>query len=198
MSLNTVLLDLDGVVRHFDQSYVAEVENRHGLAEGSLNDVAFEPELLDRVVTGRISRSDWIGEVGGRVGSSDAAVERFADVGTVDEAMLEVVDGLRSAGTTVAVLTNGTDTIRAEMQELGLDCRFDGIFNSAEIGYAKPDRRAFEYVCRALDVAPSEVFFTDDSPAKLSGATELGMAARVFVGVEQFREHLVEFGFRAS
>lgn len=110
--------------------------------------------------------------------------------------MLAEVDALRAEGLTVAVLTNGTDTIRDEIANLGLDRRFEAIFNSAEIGFAKPSRQAFEYVCRELGTSPGSVFFTDDSAAKLQGAIELGMAVRLFEGVPTFRDHLDELGIR--
>ena len=192
MPLTTVLLDLDGVIRHFDPVRVELLEQRHGLRHGILHATAFEPGLLEQVTTGRIRRVDWVEEVGDRVGSPIAARECFADHGTVDETMLAEVDDLRAQGTVVAVLTNGTDTIPAEMKALGLDARFDAIFNSAELGVAKPDRRVFEAVCDRLDVDPTAVFFTDDSASKLQGALEIGMTARLFESVERFRQHLVE------
>lgn len=195
MSLTTVLLDLDGVIRHFDPEHVAGVEHRHGLRPGSLTETAFEPDLLERVITGRMRRSEWVGEVGRRVKHPAAAEEWMSERGTVDATMMAEVGKLQSRGYVVAVLTNGTDTIAEEMESLGLDVRFDAIFNSAELGVAKPDRRAFELVAAALDVAPTEVFFTDDSQAKLRGAIELGMTARRFVGIDGFRQHLVELGF---
>ena len=198
MTLTTVLLDLDGVVRHFDPARVAAIEARHGLRARSLTAAAFEPALLDRVITGRIHRREWVREVGRRVGHARAANEWAADRGTVDQAMLVEVDTLRSLGVVVAILTNGTDTIAEEMVQLGLDTRFDAIFNSADIGYAKPDRRVFERVCSELEVDPAQVFFTDDSESKLRGAVEIGMTARRFEGVEAFRRHLVAVGLTAT
>ncbi len=195
MSLTTVLLDLDGVVRHFDPAHVTAVEDRHGLSVGSLTETASEPTLLERVITGHIRRSEWVEEVGQLVGHPLAAAEWMAERGTVDARLLAEVDGLRSRGIVVAVLTNGTDTIAEEMAMLGLDARFDAIFNSADIGFAKPDRRAFEHVCSELGVDPARVFFTDDSESKLQGALEIGMTARVFEGANVFRRHLVEAGF---
>jgi len=192
MALTTVLLDLDGVVRHFDPARVASVEQRHGLPIGILHATAFDPELLEQVVTGRMRRVDWVQEIGERVSHPTAATECFADHETVDESMLAEVDALRSQGVVVAVLTNGTDTIPAEMRTLGLDSRFDAIFNSAELGLAKPDPRVFEAVCSRLCVDPTEVFFTDDSASKLKGAVEIGMTARLFESVDQFRQHLTE------
>ena len=145
-----------------------------------------------------MGRTAWAEEVGRRIGVMDAAMDWMAAPGTTDGEMLAEVDTLRSAGVVVAILTNGTDAIPAEMRDLGLDVRFDAIFNSADIGVAKPDRRVFQAVCDALAVEPAEVFFTDDSASKLAGAVELGMAARLFEGVESFRDQLKELGFRAS
>lgn len=193
----TVLLDLDGVVRHFDLDRVRAIEQRSGLRGGILHKVAFESELIDQVITGRMRRSDWVQQVGARVGHVDAAIEAFDDVGAVDAAMLAEVDALRARGATVAVLTNGTDTIPQEMEALGIESRFDTIFNSAELGVAKPDRRVFEMVCSRLGVEPAEVLFTDDSERKLEGAIEIGMTARHFTGVHAFADHLREVGLRA-
>ena len=41
-----VLLDLDGVIRHFDESIALRVEAAHGLERGTLARVAFEDDLL--------------------------------------------------------------------------------------------------------------------------------------------------------
>lgn len=194
MQMTTVLLDLDGVVRHFDPAHVADVERRHGLEGGTLTAAAFESALLDHVITGRIGRSEWVAEVGRRVANNAAAEEWMADRGEVDSTMMLEVDRLRAGGYVVAVLTNGTDTIADEMHALGLDTRFDAIFNSADLGVAKPDRRAFELVAADLQVHPSQVFFTDDTESKLVGAIEIGMTVRHFVGVGQFRRHLVDVG----
>ena len=193
-----MLLDLDGVIRHFDRERADSVEERHGLQPGILHGTAFEAELLRQVVTGLLSRRDWVREVGVRVGNSAAALECFDDIGVVDDHMLAEVDALRSGGVVVAVLTNGTDTIPAEMEALGLVARFDEVFNSAELGVAKPDPRIFEAVCSRLDVAPTEVFFTDDSVSNLIGAREVGMTAHLFEGVELFRQQLAMAGFTVA
>ncbi|MEE1651384.1 HAD hydrolase-like protein [Brachybacterium sp. J144] len=67
------------------------------------------------------------------------------------------------------ILTNGTDTIPAEVAGLGLTSHFDPIFNSAAIGYIKPDVRVFLHVLEQLGLGAPEVFFTDDSEGKLHG-----------------------------
>jgi len=194
LMITTVLLDLDGVVRHFDPLRVAEIEERHGLTAGQLMAAGFAPDLLEPVITGATTRSTWTEQVGEAVGNPAAAAEWLAGRGTVDAEMLGVVAELRTAGVTVAVLTNGTDSIPLEMEELGLVVHFDAIFNSASIGFAKPDVRAFGAVCDALDVAPEAVFFTDDSASKLSGAIEVGMTADLFTSSKVLVHRLTTLG----
>ncbi len=192
MVIRCVLLDLDGVLRHFDPDHLPEVERAHGLLSGSLMAAAFEADLLHRVITGKISRARWTELTGERVGSAAAAVDWLARKPTVDDEMMAIVDHLRARGLVVAVLTNGTDTICQELADHGIAKRFDAVFNSADIGVAKPDPAVFAHVCLALDVDPSAVFFTDDSVSKLTGAIEIGIDARLFEGIDTFRAHLAE------
>lgn len=191
---STILFDLDGVIRHFDQEHIAGIERRHNLDPGALMAAAFEPALLNPVITGRATRRRWVEQVGRALNAPEAAKEWMAARGSIDHEMLAVVDELRAGGLTVAILTNGTDTVADELDELGVSDRFDAVFNSAEIGFAKPDRRVFEHVCQALDVSPSSVFFTDDSASKLAGALEIGMTARLFEGIGNLRSQLGSLG----
>ncbi|MGI9597694.1 MAG: HAD-IA family hydrolase [Acidimicrobiales bacterium] len=188
--IGTVLLDLDGVVRHFDPDHVGTVEHRHGLAPGALTKAAFDPPVLEPVITGRRTRAQWIEQVGRSIEAPDAVREWLAERGTIDHDMLIIVDELRARSTAVAILTNVTDTVADELRHFGVTDRFDAVFNSAEIGFAKPDRRAFEHVCRSLGVEPGSVFFIDDSASKLTGAIEIGMTARLFEGVGPLRSQL--------
>jgi FMN phosphatase YigB (HAD superfamily) len=188
--IRVVLFDLDGVIRHFDPDHVAGIERRHGLAAGAIEGVAFAKPLIEEVTSGRITRTEWVRQVGELSGSAPAAEEWGVQPAVVDEALLDLSDEIRSLGLRTAVLTNGTDTIPAEIAALGIAGRFDAIFNSAEIGFAKPDVRAFEHVLDALGATASEVFFTDDSASKLAGAARLSMHTHLFEGVEDLRGRL--------
>jgi putative hydrolase of the HAD superfamily len=176
-SITTVLLDLDGVVRHFDADHVHQVERRHGLPRWCLSAAAFEPSLLQLVTTGRITRTQWTNRIGQMTGSPHAANEWLAATGTVDTTVMREVGRLRHAGFQVALLTNGTDTTADEIDDLQLTNMFDAVFNSADIGYAKPDRRIFEHACHALGAHPSNVLFIDDSRANVNAAADFGITA---------------------
>ena len=198
MTISTVLLDLDGVIRHFDPTHRPGVEQTYGLVPGTLQETAIETELIHSVTTGKITRAAWTEEIGRRIGSPAAALEWLSARGTIAHDLLALVDQLRADGIIVAILTNGTDTVPAELDDFGITERFDAVFNTAEIGYIKPDPRAFLHVVTALDVPPEAVFFTDDSAGKLSGAIELGMTARQYIDLQTFRSHLDELGLTAT
>lgn len=188
--LSAVVLDLDGVVRHFDPDRLAAIEVRHGLEAGLMWSTAFSPELIQPLVTGRLGRAEWSLRIGEIVGCPEAAAEWQADIGQVDEQVLAVVDETRRRGLPCAILTNGTDTVPGELRQLGIADRFDRIFNSAEIGVAKPDPRIYHHVCWELGLEPGAVFFADDSAGHVEGATAVGLVAHRFVDAPTLRAEL--------
>lgn len=190
LSIRAVLFDLDGVVRHFDPENVANIERAHDLDRGSIEAVAFAPHLLEQVTTGRISRREWVRLIGIEIGNADAAEDWGRQPFHADQQVLGLVDELRAHGIRTAILTNGTDTIPGEIASLNLTDRFEAVFNSAEIGWTKPDVRAFQHVLDRMRLAAAEVFFTDDSASKLRGAAELGMPIHHFTGVDALRTAL--------
>ncbi|SFF60632.1 HAD-IA family hydrolase [Curtobacterium sp. YR515] len=192
--IRAVLFDLDGVIRHFHPEHVAAIERAHDLSPGTIEAVAFAAPLIDEVTTGRITRAEWVRAVGERIGDHDAAEVWGRQPFTPDAEVLALADELRAAGYTTAVLTNGTDGIPAEVASFGLHDRVDAVFSSHEIGFAKPDVRAFRHVLDVLDLDGPEVFFTDDSERKLAGAEELGMRVHHFTGADGLRAALRSSG----
>ncbi len=188
--IRTVLFDLDGVIRHFDPDHVAAIERRHGLDTGSIEAFAFSTPVIEDVTTGRIRRADWIAAIADHMDNEAAAAAWGGQPFHPDPEVIELLDELRSAGHGVTVLTNGTDTVPDEVATFGLLDHVDAVFNSADIGFVKPDVRAFQHVLDAIGLDGPEVFFTDDSEHKLSGAAELGMVTHHFTGLDGLRTAL--------
>ncbi len=193
-----VLLDLDGVVRHFDDDLLDRIALEHQLTIDQMIGAAFETDDYRSVVTGGLSRKQWVLQVGEALGKPEAASEWLSDRGVPDPRMLAIVEELKARSLVVAVLTNGTEALDIELRKLDLIDRFDVIFNTAEIGYAKPDERAFRHVCDRLDVDPSTVFFTDDLQLNVDAATAVGMTTHHFDGVDGFLEALTGAGIDLS
>lgn len=91
-----------------------------------------------------------------------------------DEAMLEGLAGLRSAGVPVALVTNafGRDCYRG----FDLDALADVKVVSTEVGVRKPSRRIYTIACERLGVPPEACVLIDDIQHNLDGAARLGIA----------------------
>jgi putative hydrolase of the HAD superfamily len=199
LTVSTVIFDLDGVIRNFEP-YDA-IEEQYGLALGTLMRTAFEPDLIEPTITGRWEHDAWIAALGDRLASRHGPMARdaaaaFASIPAfVDESVIDLAQRLRR-NYVVALLTNGTTRVETELEALGVDTHFDHVFNSARIGYAKPDVRVFEHVVRTIACEPAECIFTDDSLHKLAGATELGMRTIHFTDAIALETQLREWGVR--
>ncbi|WP_175415979.1 HAD family hydrolase [Curtobacterium sp. SGAir0471] len=82
-------------------------------------------------------------------------------------------------GTTVGVLTNGTEEQQRDKLALtGLGDLVDVVCTSERIGVAKPDRRAFQRVAAELGVPLAACLFVGDDPHRdVAGARAAGMRA---------------------
>lgn len=186
-----LLLDLDGVVRHFDPSVADDLEVRHGLEAGSLRRAAFAPPRGIAAITGGLTRAEWTAEVGSAVGSIEAARTWLGTWGSADPEMVDLIAEIRLGGVRVALLTNGTDTIPDELAACGLDGAFDHVFCSWHLGVAKPDAEVYGRVCAAMSVEPSDVVFFDDSEPNVVGARAVGLVAELFIGTDQVRRKIL-------
>jgi putative hydrolase of the HAD superfamily len=170
-AVRAALFDLDGVVRH------------HAPSSDALTELAFGPEsLVHAAVVGGCSWEEWRDSLAATAGAEAAGA--FFDLAAVavDDDVLAVVRALRARGVVVALVSNATSRLAAELDHHGLTREFDHVFNSSELGVAKPDPRVFELVCERMGVAPADCFFVDDRPENVAAATALGLDAHLFTG----------------
>lgn len=189
----TLLIDLDGVVRRWDPAHLADPERRHGLPAGAIARAAFgDAHLLRRAVTGAIADEEWRAEVTDRLvaeygpHAASAVAEWSEPSGAVDPDVLDLIRDVRRY-TRVGLVTNATSRLRRDLAVLGIDAEFDAIFNTAELGVAKPDSEAFLGACRGLDVKPERCAFVDDSEANVAAAIGVGLRGHRFRDVAALR-----------
>jgi len=194
--LRYLLLDLDGVIRHYPNQRNIEIEQKYNLNEGSLLSAAFEKSLISKAVCGLISDEDWRAEIINSVSKdcprniAAAAVAEWSDFsGLVDDEFLKYVN-IKFASLPIAILTNGTSRLYMDLSKINLKDKFFKIFNSAEIGFCKPDKRIFTHVLTELNCQPSEVFFIDDSQSHIQAAQELGLKTHHYKSLDIFRTAL--------
>lgn len=179
---DVVIFDLDGVIRDWNDAEMAAVEAAAGLDPGTILSMGFGAELGPAVTTGAMTHREWMEEIRRRLvaehGSSVVvALEAWeSNVGLVDAEMLSVLRAVRVRCRAV-VLSNGTTRLRRDLHALDLYDEFDEIYNTAELGVAKPDPTVFRLVLDQLRTAPDRTLFIDDLEANVEGARTVGLRA---------------------
>lgn len=193
--VDTVVFDLDGVIRHWLPDHLAEAEERLGLDPGIISAVAFAEPTYHEAMIGTHSAEEWAVLIGAAVAEQcppdvDVDADAIAAVwlGTrwrVDDAVIGVARALRAAGTTVALFSNATTKLEEDLVEMDLGEAFDVVANSARIGAAKPDVDAFGHVADMVGSTPERTLFVDDRAENVAGAIEFGWHAVQMRGADR-------------
>jgi putative hydrolase of the HAD superfamily len=200
-SVDGLIIDLDGVIRHWDPSYYEEAEEHLGLPVGTITGAAFAEDRLARAMDGRVSFAEWCEEIGAAVAGAhgvEAALvaETWAEAGwSIDESVIDLVAGAR-AHVPVALLSNASTNLLGDLERSGIAGAFDVVIGSAGLGAAKPDEAAFVAAASALGVPLDRCLFVDDTIGHVDAARALGMRAEVFSDIVALEELLSEVGLR--
>lgn len=179
--MKAFVFDLDGVIRHWDNpNIVGRAEREHGLPDGAIFAAAFEGDLLAQATTGRITDDAWRTDVVRRLAEQHpnanvaGAVAAWSEpFGELIPGSVEILQRARHYGK-VCLLSNATSRLPDDLKALGIDGMFDYIFNSSEIGYAKPDHRVYEHIERELGIAGDQIVYVDDGKSNVEAAAERG------------------------
>jgi putative hydrolase of the HAD superfamily len=77
---------------------------------------------------------------------------------------IEGLQGLKARGVKLALITNGgADTQRAKIARFGLAPWFDHIQIEGEVGFGKPEERAYRHAMAMLGAAPHETWIVGDN-----------------------------------
>lgn len=199
MKIKFLLSDLDGVIRTYPSERAGLIEKKYGLKAGSIFSSAYEKTLLTKAVCGYISDEQWRLEITRSLASTYTekvaaqAVNEWSDFsGIVDKHYFRYLE-LKYASVPVAVLTNGTSRLQSDLIKLGIENRFYKIFNSADIGACKPDKKIYQYVVDKLGCNPNDILFIDDSLSHVQAAEELGIQTHHYRSLEEFERFSFEW-----
>ena len=88
----------------------------------------------------------------------------------------QLLPEFRSAGYTLAVLSNRRSPFKDEMKKLGLIDYFDAVMGAGEIGVWKPDPKTFAPLLEQFALSPEEVVYIGDNYyADIIGARNAGL-----------------------
>lgn len=112
----------------------------------------------------------------------------------LDQPTIEVIEELKRRKYRVICGTNVIDShfrIHTALQQYAI---FDHVYASHHMHIAKPDGKFYQYILEMEDVAPNEMFFTDDMEENVISATNEGLRAYTYTNAQNLRLQLAENG----
>jgi HAD superfamily hydrolase (TIGR01509 family) len=198
MTPELLLLDLDGLIRHWRDTGARDGERLAGLPEGTLETAYSLPEY-ELAQLGVLTDQEWADAVCDHLVSQHGPAARTAipawraDRGEIDWQMLDLIQSARQH-VTVAILSNTTSALPADLRLHGISGAFDAVFTSAGLGVTKPAPAAYRAVAAAMGTTPARIYFTDDELIHVRGARHAGLQAGQFTGPDQFSATLASLG----
>ena len=108
--------------------------------------------------------------------------------------VLKIAADLKTRGLKVGLFSNNTKANGEQLRAQGLEKYFDPFVISAEIGYQKPDPKAFQIFFEKMQVAPKRAIYIDDTEQSLSTVGEIGYYPILFKDAAQLRADLEPLG----
>lgn len=181
---HALLIDFDGVLRHYDRPLSQQIEERHGLPRGAFLDAGMEWTRYIPAVTGAWTRARWLDAIAEATGAPrEAVLEWDTYRGYIDHEVLGLVRQVRAEGRPVGLATNATSDLRDDLARFDLEHEFDAVISSAELGHHKPGKEFFVAACLAVGTPAEKVLFVDDTDRNVRGARAAGLSAMRFTGL---------------
>jgi HAD superfamily hydrolase (TIGR01509 family) len=168
-----IIWDYFGVIAQDHFWYTAErLADGHGMGQG-IKDAQHKADL------GIISWKDYCREVANDIDEPlDEVLERYQHH-QINQNVIRAVSHL--TGHTHVVLSNAShEYLLPIMDHLGLMKIFKTVYVSSQIGFAKPDQRAYAHVLKAEGFDTDDSVMIDDAPRNIDAACEMGMHGIIY------------------
>jgi HAD superfamily hydrolase (TIGR01509 family) len=147
--------------------------------------------LLNEANTGRASSEEISVKIAAMFGMPYADYRAQLDLHEVkDQALLDYIGELRKTYKTALLSNIPKDSLSKRFTAAELTKYFDAVVASGDIGYAKPEARAYEIAAEQLGVRLDECVFTDDRQPYCDGAEAVGMQTILYTDFADFRTQL--------
>lgn len=192
-AIDTIVCDVGGVVIEFSPERCAEIERRHGIRAGALLPAMLKTPAARLAAVGRLDLDQWYRQTAELVGAG-AVDDWLAYRGELNQPVVDILTKARSGGVCVLLLSNATTRLWDDLDHHGVRRIADRVFCSANIGHAKPDLLAYQFVADAESLDPDRVLYIDDTPSWVDAGRRLGWRGHVYSEPENLRRALTELG----
>lgn len=199
--IRCLFFDMGNVLVHFSHEQMfRQMADVCSCSDEEIRKWLWDSGWQQKLETGQVTAEEVRDELSRQSGRSielEALLRAGADIFTLNEPLLPVLDALKEAGYRMVVLSNTSvphvEWIRRKWDVLR---RFDTEVLSCEVGALKPDVAIYEAALAVARCEPQECFFTDDIAENVEAARDCGMRGEVFEGVEFLVNHLRALGLR--
>ncbi len=188
-SIDTVILDLGGVLIDVDYGASARAFQTHGVRDFERSySKAKQSDVFDRFETGDLDPPGFRDAVRDMLGMAlnDLTIDACwnAMLGAIPAARLDLVASLRQRYR--VLLLSNTNAIHVPAFEAiiardhgitDFKALFDGAYYSCELGMRKPNADIFHHVLQQHGADPDRTLFIDDSIQHVHGARKAGIQA---------------------
>lgn len=197
--IETIVCDMGNVLVHFSHERMcAQIGALCGHTAGQIREVLMNSGLNADFERGFLNPEDMqqrLSQIVGQELEIHALALAYADIFTLNEPMLPLLDTLRDRGHRLVLLSNTSvwhfDFIWERFPILQ---RFDECVVSYKVGAIKPEAAIFHAVVSALQCVPERAFYTDDIADYVRIGREHGLQADVFTDAAAMRGHLANRG----
>lgn len=194
--LPALLLDFDGVLRQWPADDASN-ELDHGLPVGSIVRTARGVPAFQDALLGVVTDAQWRAQTAAALqqefpdAPAAAAVQAWTNgIGVIDTRVLDVAREWRARGAVLALLSNATFRLHADLAAHGLTAVFDLVVSSSGLGIAKPDQGFFQHALQALGITAADALYVDDSAQNVHAAEEIGIRSWQFTSADAMRAWL--------
>ncbi|MEV7282424.1 HAD-IA family hydrolase [Streptomyces sp. NPDC093111] len=198
MALITALLvDMNGLFRHWHNSGARKTENLAGLPDGTIARYAYDHPTYRLARVGLLTDQQWADDVANRLAKDFGPHVREHlphwrnDRGTPSLDMVTLLAEIRTH-IPIGVLSNSTDALHDDLRHHGIT--FDHVFPSADLGVDKPSPHAFKLAVQQMGHTPDTMVYFDDEPTFVTAASSIGLTAHPFTNPDQFASTLIQAG----
>lgn len=191
-----LLVDMDGVVRHWHADAAGIRDDVLGLPPGTFAEVALGDASVRRGNDGTLTHDQWRHEVADRLAEGfgcdrQAVLEAWSDDSfDIDADVVALLRDVKAQGTPLLLVSNATTRLEHDLAEAGIAELFDAVVNSSEVGVMKPEAAIYELAVERAGIDAARCLFVDDRKVNVEGALAVGMPAIRFTTRDRFEATL--------
>ena len=179
MTIKAIFFDLGGVLLRTENKAVrTALGAEFGMTYEQIDAFVFDCETAKLASIGKLTETEHWMDVTHRLKLPESAMPHIRDTffagDILDHTLVNFLRDARKSYKT-GLISNAWSDLRPWILKEKFDDAFDNMVISAEVGWAKPDARIYQFALDKLRVLPEESIFVDDIQKNIEGAIKIGM-----------------------